>query len=54
VQVKGDKFKAKARAANAEEKPRLWKLMTEIWPAYNDYQGRTKRDIPVVILEPMP
>ena len=51
VQVLGDKFTAKARTANDSEKPRLWDVMAKIWPAYNDYQGRTKRSIPVVILE---
>jgi hypothetical protein len=25
--------------------------MSTIWPAYNDYQGRTEREIPVVIIE---
>jgi deazaflavin-dependent oxidoreductase (nitroreductase family) len=51
VQVMGDKFKARARAATPEEKPSLWKTMTGIWPAYDDYQKRTSRDIPVVIIE---
>lgn len=51
VQVKGDRFTAKARTATAEEKARLWPIMTEQWPAYDDYQRKTDRDIPVVILE---
>jgi deazaflavin-dependent oxidoreductase (nitroreductase family) len=51
VQLKGDRFAARARTATAAEKPALWKLMAAIWPAYNDYQARTARDIPVVILE---
>jgi len=51
VQVKGDKFKASARAADDSEKPALWQTMTKIWPAYDDYQKRTQRPIPVVILE---
>src|SRR5712692_8075792 len=48
VQVKGDRFKARARTATLEEKPALWKRMTGIWPAYDEYQGRTQREIPVV------
>lgn len=52
VQVGADKFQAKARTATAREKPRLWKLMTSIWPEYDRYQQGTDRDIPVVILEP--
>lgn len=51
VQVGADKFTAQARTANAKEKPRLWELMASIWPDYDSYQTRTKRDIPVVILE---
>lgn len=51
VQVLGGRFKAHARTANAEERPALWELMAEIWPAYNDYQKKTDRQIPVVILE---
>jgi deazaflavin-dependent oxidoreductase (nitroreductase family) len=51
VQVRGDRFTARARTATPEEKPALWQLMTGVWPAYNDYQARTTREIPVVILE---
>ncbi len=51
VQVKGDRFKARARTATPEEKPELWKIMTEQWPDYNKYQQRTDREIPVVVLE---
>jgi deazaflavin-dependent oxidoreductase (nitroreductase family) len=51
VQVNGDKFDARARAATPDEKPALWSLMTGIWPDYDEYQTRTEREIPVVILE---
>jgi deazaflavin-dependent oxidoreductase (nitroreductase family) len=51
VQVLDDRFEAMARTANDEERPRLWELMAQIWPAYNDYQKKTSRQIPVVILE---
>jgi deazaflavin-dependent oxidoreductase (nitroreductase family) len=51
VQVLGDRFKARARTASAEERPALWALMTEEWPAYNEYQRNTRREIPVVVLE---
>jgi deazaflavin-dependent oxidoreductase (nitroreductase family) len=51
VQVMDDVFKARAHTADAEEKPELWKLMTATWPAYDDYQKRTEREIPVVVLE---
>ena len=51
VQVKGDRFKARARTATPEEKPALWKIMTEQWPDYDAYQQKTEREIPVVVLE---
>ena len=51
VQVWGDKFAARARTATPEEKPRLWKAMAETWPAYDEYQRKTEREIPVVVLE---
>ena len=51
VQVKGDTFTARARTAGPEEKPGLWKIMAGIWPAYDDYQGKTQRQIPLIILE---
>ena len=51
VQVKGDRFAARARAATPEEKPEMWKIMTEQWPAYDEYQQKTDREIPVVVLE---
>jgi deazaflavin-dependent oxidoreductase (nitroreductase family) len=52
VQVKSDRMTARARDATPEEKPALWKLMTEEWPDYDAYQRRTDREIPVVVLEP--
>jgi len=51
VQVMADRFKARARTATVAEKPALWKTMTAIWPPYDDYQKRTAREIPLVILE---
>jgi F420H(2)-dependent quinone reductase len=29
----------------------MWRTMTAAWPAYDDYQQRTEREIPVVVLE---
>jgi deazaflavin-dependent oxidoreductase (nitroreductase family) len=51
AQVKGDRFKANARIATPEEKPRMWKKMTDAWPEYDIYQEKTDRQIPVVVLE---
>jgi deazaflavin-dependent oxidoreductase (nitroreductase family) len=54
VQVKGDRFKGRAYRAEGEERKRLWKLMTAAWPAYDDYQTKTDREIPVVVLQREP
>lgn len=51
VQVKGDRFTARARTATPEEKPEMWRRMAEVWPAYDEYQTKTDREIPVVVLE---
>lgn len=51
VQVKGDRFKARARTASAGEKPEMWQVMNATWPAYDEYQSKTSREIPVVVLE---
>ena len=51
VQVMADRFKARTRTASAAERPALWKTMAAIWPPYDEYQAKTSRTIPVVILE---
>lgn len=53
VQVAADKFQARARTAGPDERDRLWKLMNEVWPDYAEYQKKTDREIPVVVLEPV-
>ncbi len=44
---------ARARVAEGEERERLWKMMAEIYPPYDDYQKNAgDRVIPVVVLDP--
>lgn len=50
VQVGADRFEATARTASSDEKQRWWPVMAAIWPAYDEYQAKTDRDIPVVVL----
>jgi deazaflavin-dependent oxidoreductase (nitroreductase family) len=54
LQVGAERFPARARTATPDEKPDLWRIMTSIWPDYDEYQARCARDIPVVILERVP
>lgn len=51
VQIKGDKFTARARVATPDEKPAMWEHMVQVWPDYANYQAKTDREIPVVVLE---
>lgn len=52
VQVGDSVFGAAARTATADERPRLWSLAVNVWPAYDSYQAKTDREIPVVVLTP--
>ncbi|HVY78949.1 MAG TPA: nitroreductase family deazaflavin-dependent oxidoreductase [Solirubrobacterales bacterium] len=51
VQVWGDRFKATARTATPAEKAELWPTMVAEWPSYDEYQTKTDREIPIVLLE---
>jgi deazaflavin-dependent oxidoreductase (nitroreductase family) len=51
VEVGSDRFEADARVAPPDERDRLWRLQTQDVPVFADYQKRTDRRIPVVILE---
>jgi deazaflavin-dependent oxidoreductase (nitroreductase family) len=53
VQVVARRFAAKARTATGAERSALWDRMAAIYPPYTDYQARTEREIPVVVLEPL-
>jgi deazaflavin-dependent oxidoreductase (nitroreductase family) len=52
VQVLDDVFPATARTVTGEERERLWAMMRDIWPDYDEYTKRTEREIPVVVLTP--
>jgi deazaflavin-dependent oxidoreductase (nitroreductase family) len=54
IQVRADHLQVAARPATDDEKPRLWRVMVELWPNYQQYQARTERVIPVVVLDPFP
>ena len=53
VQVGTAKMKARARTVAGEERARLWEKALEFWPPYAEYQTKTKREIPVVVLDPV-
>jgi deazaflavin-dependent oxidoreductase (nitroreductase family) len=52
IEVRDRKIAVAASDAEGEERARLWAAMAEAWPAYDDYQAKTDREIPVVVLTP--
>ena len=50
VQVGDDVFPATARVVGAAGRERLWPELAKIWPAYDEYQTRTDREIPLIAL----
>ncbi|MBV9152167.1 MAG: nitroreductase family deazaflavin-dependent oxidoreductase [Alphaproteobacteria bacterium] len=53
VQVGTAKMKARARTATGAERSKLWQEALKFWPPYADYQKKTQREIPVVVLDPI-
>ena len=50
VEIKGSKRPVSARRATSEEKAGYWPRITAGYPFYDDYQARTDREIPVIVL----
>ncbi|MFZ5912812.1 MAG: nitroreductase family deazaflavin-dependent oxidoreductase [Pseudomonadota bacterium] len=51
IQVGTDHYKVRARIAEGQEREKIWSHMLTIFPVYGDYQKKTERRIPVVVLE---
>jgi deazaflavin-dependent oxidoreductase (nitroreductase family) len=41
-----------ARVVEGPERDEWWKRAAEVWPSYDEYQTKTERQIPVVVLDP--
>jgi len=54
VEVGGEKVRVRTEETTGEEKRRLWDRVVEMYPTYEDYQRRTDREIPVILLKPVP
>lgn len=52
VELRGDRREVVARLATPEERAELWPRLNAMYSDYETYQGRTSREIPVVLLEP--
>jgi deazaflavin-dependent oxidoreductase (nitroreductase family) len=49
IQVRDEVIPVVMSTAQGAERSRLWELMGEVWPDYDDYQAKTDREIPVVV-----
>ena len=52
IEVGRRKLAVTASTASPEERARLWPLAVQMYRGYEDYQAKTTREIPVVILSP--
>ncbi len=52
LQVGADNFSAVAHSAVAGERERLWRMMMDVYPLFDDYQAKVAnvREIPLVVL----
>jgi deazaflavin-dependent oxidoreductase (nitroreductase family) len=52
IQVGRKTQQVQARAAEGDERERLWRALADLYPGYDKYAQKTSRTIPVVVLEP--
>lgn len=52
IQVGEEVMPARAYTAGPQDRDRLWKTMTAIWPDYDEYATKTSREIPLVTITP--
>jgi deazaflavin-dependent oxidoreductase (nitroreductase family) len=53
LQDGGVKREYRGHEATGEERATWWQRAVEVWPAYEAYQRKTRRTIPVIVLEPV-
>jgi F420H(2)-dependent quinone reductase len=53
VEIGDREVRVEAEVADPEDKPRLWQKMVEMYPPYDDYQRKTEREIPLLVLRPV-
>ena len=50
VEVGDREVRVRAEEVHGEDKTRLWQKMVEMYPTYDDYQTKTEREIPLLVL----
>jgi deazaflavin-dependent oxidoreductase (nitroreductase family) len=53
VEVGDREVRVRPEEVDSEEKVRLWQKMIEMYPTYDDFQTKTKREIPLLVLRPV-
>lgn len=53
IEVGTDTKAVRAHVANGQERETIWTTQKEQYPGFADYEAKTTRQIPVVILEPV-
>ena len=53
VEIEDREVQVEAEVADPEDKTRLWQKMVEMYPAYDAYQEKTEREIPLLVLRPV-
>jgi F420H(2)-dependent quinone reductase len=53
VRQRGEEIEHRVEEIDGPERDRLWRLVTDAFPLYETYQGRTERLIPLFVLEPV-
>ncbi|HTL87003.1 MAG TPA: nitroreductase family deazaflavin-dependent oxidoreductase [Acidimicrobiia bacterium] len=51
VEIPGETYRAHARVAQGDERNRLFRSQADVMPNFDEYQRKTDREIPVVVLE---
>ena len=53
VEVEDRPNRVHAPEAGPEEKSSLWPRLVEMYSSYEDYQRKTDREIPIIVLRPL-
>jgi deazaflavin-dependent oxidoreductase (nitroreductase family) len=51
VELPGETFTARTRVATGDERERLFRAQADLMPNFDEYQSKTTRQIPVIVLE---
>jgi deazaflavin-dependent oxidoreductase (nitroreductase family) len=54
VQLLQERVRVRAERAPSDERDRLWRKLAAMYPYFDEYQARTNREIPIVLLHRIP